>query len=100
MYFITCFEKYKKDALGWSDIGSSRTFGYYPHKEWAIDDLHKNNLDIREAVYDYAVVEKIPMGLYQLAEETIYFKWDEEKQGFYEIDGTDMQDCFGNYAFG
>jgi hypothetical protein len=100
MYFITCFEKYEKDELGWSDIGSSRTFGYYPHKEWAIEDLHKNNLDIREAVYDYAVVEKIPMGLYPLAEERIFFKWDEEKQGFYEIDGADMQDCFGNYAFG
>lgn len=100
MYFITCFQKYEQTKYGVPDIGDSRTFGYYPHKEWAIEDLHKNNLDMREAVYDYAVVEKIPMGLYQLAEETIYFKWDEEKQGFYEIDGADMQDCFGNYAFG
>jgi hypothetical protein len=100
MYFITCFEKYEKTKLGWPNIGSNRTFGYYPHKEWAIEDLHNNNLDMHEAVYDYAVVEKIPMGLYQLAEERIFFKWDEEKQGFFEVDGTDMQDCFGNYAFG
>jgi hypothetical protein len=100
MYFITCFQKYEQTKCGVPDIGSSRTFGYYPYKHWAIEDLHNNNLDIREAVYDYAVVEKIPMGLYQLADETIYFKWNEEKQGFYEIDDVDMQDYFGNYAFG
>lgn len=100
MYFITCFERYRKTELGWPDIGSNRTFGYYPNKEMAIEDLHTNNTDLHEYLYNYAVVEKIPMGLYPIAEETIYFKWDNEKQGFYEIDGTDMQDCFGNYAFG
>lgn len=50
MYFITCFERYGKTKLGWPDIGSSRTFVYYPHKEWAIEDLHSNNLDIHEEV--------------------------------------------------
>lgn len=100
MYFITCFEKYEKGKNAWPYVGAIRTFGYYPHKEWAIEDLHKNNLDIHEMVYDYAVIEKIPMGLYPLAEETIFFKWDDEKEGFYEIDGVDLQDCFGNYAFG
>ena len=100
MYFITCFYKYEKDERGFPRLGSIRTFGYYPHKEWAIEDLHKNACDIREAVYNYAVVEKIPMGLYPLAEETIYFKWDDIKQGFYEIDPNELQDCGGNYAFG
>lgn len=100
MYFITCFERYGKTELDWPDIGSNRIFGYYPNKEMAIEDLHTNNTDLHEYLYNYAVIEKIPMGLYPVAEETIYFKWDEEKQGFYEIDGTDMQDCFGNYAFG
>lgn len=100
MYFITCFQKYEQTKYGVPDIGDSRTFGYYPHKEWAIEDLHKNNLDMREAVYDYAVAEKIPMGLYQLAEERIFFKWDEEKHGFFEVDGSEFEDCFGNYAFG
>lgn len=100
MYFITCFEKYEMTNLGWPDIGSNRTFGYYPHKEWAVEDLHMNNTDLHECLYDYAVVEKIPMGLYPLAEERIFFKWDEEKQGFFEVDGAKFEDCFGNYAFG
>lgn len=101
MYFITCFQKYEQDERTHiPDIGSLRTFGYYPYKELAVEDLHKNNLDIHECLYNYAVIEKIPMGLYPIAEETIYFKWDEEKRGFYEISSADMQDNFGNYAFG
>ena len=100
MYFITCFERYGKTKLGWPDIGSSRTFGYYLNKEMAIEALHTNHTDLHECLYNYAVIEKIPMGLYPVAKETIYFKWDEEKQGFYEINGNDMKDCFGNYAFG
>lgn len=100
MYFITCFAKYEKSEKGMPNIGAYRTVGYYLHKKWAIEDLHRNNCDIQERIYDYAVVEKIPQGLYPIAEETIYFKWNEEKQGFYEIDGIELQDCYGNYAFG
>lgn len=100
MYFITCFARYEQTKYGVPDIGDCRTFGYYPHKEWAIEDLHNNNTDLHERLYNYAVVEKIPMGLYPLAEERIFFKWDEEKQGFFEVDGAEFEDCFGNYAFG
>lgn len=100
MYFITCFERYGKTKLGCPDIGSNRTFGYYPNKEMAIEDLHTNNTDLHEYLYNYAVVEKIPMGLYPVAEERIFFKWNEEKQGFFEVDWAEFEDCFGNYAFG
>ena len=100
MYFITCFQKYEQTKYGVPDVGDYRTFGYYTHKERAIECLHNNNLDIHEDMYDYAVVEKIPMGLYPLAEERIFFKWDEEKHLFSEIDGTEFANNFGNYAFG
>ena len=100
MYFITCFQKYEQTKCGVPDVGDYRTFGYYPHKERAIECLHNNNLDIHEDMYDYAVVEKIPMGLYPLADERIFFKWDEEKRGFFEIDGTEFANNFGNYVFG
>lgn len=100
MYFITCFQKYEQTKYGVPDVGDYRTFGYYPHKERAIECLHNNNLDIHEDMYDYAVVEEIPMGLYTLAEERIFFKWDEEKHRFSEIDGAEFADNFGNYAFG
>ena len=99
MYFITCFQKYEK-VNGWPEIGASRTFGYYNYRDWAIEDLHRNNTDLHEMLYNYAIIEKIPGGLSQLAEEKIFFKWDEERRGFFEVDGAEFEDCFGNYAFG
>lgn len=98
MYFITGFSKYEKDRLGWPDIGAARTFGYYNDRDVAIRMVELNNLDIHEYLYDYAVVEYIPEGLYNIAEERIFFKWNEEKQIFEIIDGFD--DHCGNYAFG
>lgn len=102
MYFITVFEKYEVDnKTNIPDIGENRTVGYYPTKEMAIEDVNGNNCDIYEYLYRYAVIEKIPMGFYPIAEETIFFEWNEEKQGFFEIeDQKRFEDCFGNYAFG
>lgn len=99
MWFITVFEKYVKTNTA-PDIGEFRPIGYYPHKEMAIEDVLENAIDMHEDMYKYAVIEKIPMGLYQLAEERIFFKWDEDKHGFFEVDGKQFEDCFGNYAFG
>ena len=98
MYFVTCFQKYEIDKLGWPDIGAARTFGYYNDREVAIKMVELNNLDIHECLYDYAVVEYIPEGLYNVAEERIFFKWNEDKKMFEIIEGFD--DHYGNYALG
>lgn len=98
MYFITCFEKYESDQFGWSDIGASRTFGYFGDKDVAIEAVRKNWSDIQERVYRYAVIEYIPEGLYELAEERWFFEWDENDKRFFPI--KPFVDCFGNYAFG
>jgi hypothetical protein len=102
MYFITCFEKYEIDnKTNIPDIGENRAVGYYSHKSMAVEDLNKNNCDMYEYLYKYAVIEKIPMGLYPIAEETTFFEWNEEKQGYFEVeDQTQFDDIFGNYAFG
>lgn len=98
MYFITGFEKYENDQFGWSDIGSSRTFGYFQDKDVAMEAVRKNWSDIQERVYRYAVVEYIPEGLYELAEERWFFEWNEKDERFVPI--KPFVDCFGNYAFG
>ena len=97
MYFITCFSQYKLIG-GVPDIGSARTFGYYNDRDTAIKMVELNNCDIQERLYEYAVIEYIPEGLYNPAEERIFFKWNEDKQEFERIEG--FVDCWGNYAFG
>lgn len=98
MYFVTCFQKYEIDEYGWPDIGCARTFGYYNERDVAIRMVELNNLDIRECLYDYAVVEYITEGLYNLAEERIFFKWNDDTRKF-EIIEPIVDHC-GNFAFG
>ncbi len=98
MYFITCFQKYEIDKNGWPDLGSHRTFGYYNDRDVAIRMVELNNLDIHECLYDYAVIEHITEGLYNLAEERIFFKWNDDARAFEIIEP--IVDHFGNYAFG
>lgn len=98
MYFVTCFQRYEQTRLGVPDIGCSRTFGYYNDRDTAIKMVELNNLDIQERVYTYAVIEFIPEGLYNLAEERIFFKWNEDEKKFVMIEP--FVDHFGNYAFG
>ena len=98
MYFITVFTKYEKHENSCPNIGSSRTVGYYTNKKDAIDAVLENCCDIWEYCYTYAVVEFIEPGLYNPAEERWFFKWDDEKHCYEEIEP--FVDCYGNYAFG
>ena len=98
MYFITGFQKYEIDRFGWPDVGCSRTFGYYRDRDVAIRMVQLNNLDIHEYLYNYAVVEYIPEGLYNIAEERVFFQWNEKTKAFEQIE--EFIDHCGNYAFG
>ena len=99
MYFITCFSRFElNERLGIADIGSSRTFGYYKNRDDAIEAVEKNWGDIQERIYHYAVIEYIPEGLYNPAEERLFFQWNEEKEMFEIIEP--LIDNGGNYAFG
>jgi hypothetical protein len=99
MYFITCFQRYEPNyRIGVPDIGSARTVGYYKDKDIAIKAVKGNSCYMDERVYRYAVIESIPEGLYQLAIERIFFKWNEEQEVFEMIDP--LIDNWGNYAFG
>lgn len=99
MYFITCFSRYEPNTrIGVPDIGSARTFGYYHDRDVAIEMVKINNCDIQERVYRYAVIEHISEGLYEVADERLFFEWNDEKKEFEPIEP--FVDCWGNYAFG
>ena len=100
MYFITCFEKCETDKFGWFDGGSRRTFGYRETLESAEEALNLNICDMREYLYDYAVIEKLGPYIHPDVEAEIWFKWDDEKQGFFRIEKPDPTYGFCNYAFG
>ena len=99
MYFITCFEKCGTNK-GWLDIGASRTFGYYDNLNTCIQALNQNWCDMFEYLYEYAIVEKIGQGIHPECEERWFFKWDDEKKGFFDISEPEEFKHYTNLSLG
>ncbi|MFF2531341.1 hypothetical protein ACFVS2_20775 [Brevibacillus sp. NPDC058079] len=64
MYFVTTFQKLEREENGFWELGSKRTVGFYPTLEAAQDTVINNRCDLRENIYDYAVIEELGIGLY------------------------------------
>lgn len=89
IYRIMMQEKSGEDfRSGWPDTGAQANMGFFYDKQDAIDAMHENALDIRECVYDYGYVIEQHEGLYDCpgSESRIYFKWDDDRKGFYEAE--------------
>lgn len=100
MWFITVFEKFEINEYGFPDHGCMRTWGYYSDHETALQALHENWTDMWECCYAYAVLEKIGGGIAPSAEYTQYFKYDRERDGYFEMRAPEHYDHFGNFALG
>lgn len=100
MYFITCFSKCEKDEKGWFEGGAIRTFGYMETLEEAEEALNKNACDMHEFLYVYAVIEKLGPYIHPEVEEEYWFKWDEEKGGFFRTEKPDATCGVCNHALG
>ena len=91
MYFISCITQ--KDEF---DI---RTFGYFNNIEICIKALHENWCDMHEGYYDYAVIECINEGIHPKIDSYLWFKWNEEKNGFYECEDQKHEIHKHKYAY-
>jgi len=102
MWFITVFETLGKlDKCGFPDLGCQRTWGYYSKRETAVQALHENWTDMRELLYNYALIEYIEEGICPSAcYDRQWFKWDSEREGYFEIEEPECVKSFVNFAFG
>ena len=99
-YFITVFEQFGLDELGWPDVGSRRCWGFYSDKDTAIRALHENWTDMNETIYDYAVLEGYTEGISHNTGYEQWFKFDVDKDGYFEIEKPLESRHFVNWAFG
>ena len=100
MFFITCFEKCEKDGRGCFVTGDMRTFGYFDNLEACTQALNENVCDMHECLYEFAVIESIGQGIHSHAKEEAWFRWNDEKQGFFEIEKPECSRNYSNYALG
>ena len=88
MYFVSTREEEDCKKL----YGGA--WGYYWNREDAVDAVHRNVTDMHETIYPYAIIEHLEPGLFPVPKERVWFGWDEEKDGFYEIETPDYDKYF------
>ena len=49
---------------------------------------------MHETIYPYAIIERLDPGLFPVPTERVWFGWDEDKDGFYEIETPECNNCF------
>ena len=99
-YFITVFEKIEADKLGWPNTGSSRCWGFYRQKDVALQALHENWTDMEETIYQYAVLEEYNEGISHATGYSQWFKFDDEKGGYFEIEEPECAKHFIGWSIG
>lgn len=101
MWFITVFQKIEQGPLGWPEFGAERTWGFYSDRETAVQALHENWTDMWEYLYGYAVIEQYSEGisLYEFGSRQ-WFKFDEERKGYFEIEEPECVKILCSFALG
>ena len=85
IYAITCLEKIE-DRNTLPDFGATAFMGFYYEKEEAWTAVTENRADIAEHCYGYAVIERIPPGLYPCPRTRWFFRYDAEQNRFVPIE--------------
>lgn len=88
MWFVTVVEKMEScdGDPSWAKTGESRCWAFYHDKEKAAQSLHENWTHMHEYFYRYAVIEEYEEGIFGYTGNRQWFKWDEERQGYFEIE--------------
>ena len=94
MYFITTIQE-KNDK-----IIDQRCVGYYDTYDEAEELLMANAYDFCETIYNYAVIEAIPSGVYQYDTEPKWFKYNELEDTYEKCDKPEFAKCQVGFAIG
>ena len=101
MWFITVLQKIEPAKNGFPDFGDQRTWGYYSERETAAQALHENWTDMCEYLYDYAVIEQYAEGIsgYEFGSRQ-WFKFDQGRDGYFEIEEPECVKILCSFALG
>lgn len=93
IFEIMVFENPDKETVyptgkhsGFPDIGASCVHGFYYDLDTAIEGMHENVTDLREACYEAGFILCRFQGMAESVgkDARMYFVWDNEKQGYFE----------------
>lgn len=99
VFFITCIERLP-DYNNCFIEGDVRTFGFFHEYKEAVQRLHENTCDMHENMYKYAVVEEVSPGIHPYSDNRQFFKYDESRDGFFEIEEPEEVKHLCNFSVG
>ena len=85
-----------KEEIAPINLSKLDDMGFYYSFEDAEETMNKNILDIRECCFEYGFILKHYPGVYNNCSyggahnDRWFFKWDDEKNGFYETEEPDI----------
>lgn len=89
IYTITTIEKLKPDDRYYCQQGDTRCVGFYYDMESAEEAVIENRCDIFECLYDYAVIEQTPQGVYGTSSSEYkrwFYKYDHDNNKYVPIE--------------
>lgn len=86
IYLITVFDKCEPDARWGYNLGDTRSVGWRPTLEMAVETVETNMCDIWECCYNYACIEELDHSLYPCANNRWFYKYNRETGRYVEID--------------
>ena len=70
--------------------------GWYPNIIQAIKAVHRNECDIQDGIFNYAMISKSLPGMYGLEDEEVYwYKWNSETKHWDLLYGDKPSACIG-----
>lgn len=100
IYVITVMTKSARDGHGYCTHGNTRIWGFWYDKEIALQALHENWTDMWEYTYNYAVLEEYQEGTIARFVSAQWFKFDRERDGYFEIEKPEWEDDSYGVAMG
>ena len=93
-------EKIEPNERFYANFGDLRCLGFYSNKQDALNTLHENRTDLWETIYNYAVLEEYHEGISNDTMNRQFFKYDREKDGYFEIDEPECVKHLCSFAIG
>ena len=81
-------------------FGATRLVGWYYKFDDGYSSVLKNNCDINETCYQYALIEECEEGIYHPAIKRWWFKYNQGKREYEEIVEPDFIKVFCGFTIG
>lgn len=90
IFLITVFEKCEPSEKWYTDLGCTRSVGFRYTFEEAEEVVRNNMCDIWETCYHYACIEEISPMLYPHCENSYYYKYNKDIDGYEKIEAPEL----------